>query len=118
MPFCTLQPDIKTFEYFKKYVEFLEKEGKSCHILDNQIQAFEMKDHLVRNGYTTTDYNEIENWIQKNARPFRDYLNTIKLVYIVWKCMGKHWQEIEFEDFSRIQERLNGLKDTCLDTIF
>ena len=118
MSFCILESDQKTFEYFKKYVEFLETEENTCHILDNRIQADEIRDHLKRHGMDENHKEEIDRWIDENARPFREYLNTIKLVYVVWKCMGNVWHSIQWNDFNRIQENLNKIKDKCLDTIF
>ncbi len=122
MPFCILEKDRKTFDYVKMYVEFLENNGSTCLVLDNQIQSEEIKDHLRRVG---SDANlegikkrEVTRWIKENARPFRDYLNSIKLIYVVWKCMGNEWKEITWEEFVKIQERLNKLKYNCLDTIF
>ncbi len=123
MPFCVLEKDKKTFEYFKKYVEFLETKNNTCLILDNKIQAFEIQEHLKRNGLDNSHIdekkkNEISNWIRFHAKPFRDYLNTIKLAYVVWKCMGNDWQTISWQDFEKIEENLNKLKGNCLDTIF
>ena len=117
-----MEKDRKTFDYVKMYVEFLENNGSTCLVLDNQIQTEEIKDHLRRVG---SDANlegikkrEVTRWIKENARPFRDYLNSIKLIYVVWKCMGNEWKEITWEEFVKIQERLNKLKYNCLDTIF
>lgn len=118
MSFCILDKDIKTFEYFKKYVQFLETEDNTCHILDNRIQADEIREHLRRNGMDESHKEEIDRWIDENARPFREYLNTIKLVYVVWKCMGKDWDNIGFDEFHAIEENLNRIKNKCLDTIF
>jgi hypothetical protein len=122
MPFSILEKDRKTFEYFKKYVEFLELEENTCLILDNKIQSEEIQEHLRRTGHNSgmdgRKKEIISQWIRENARPFRDYLNSIKLVYVVWKCMGKEWSEITWEEFVEIEERLNSLKYKCLDTIF
>lgn len=122
MPFCILEQDKKTFEYFKLYVEFLEKENNTCLILDNKIQSDEIREHLRRSGRDIILGREkkdiISQWIKENARPFRDYLNSIKLVYVVWTCMGKAWKDITWEEFVSIGERLNALKHKCLDTIF
>ena len=122
MPFCILEKDKKTFEYFKKYVEFLESKGNTCLILDNKIQSEEIREHLrrtgIENGVDGRKKEVISQWIHENARPFRDYLNSIKLAYVVWKCMGKEWSEITWGEFVKIEERLNALKYSCLDTIF
>ncbi|MEW5814787.1 MAG: hypothetical protein AB1798_05250, partial [Spirochaetota bacterium] len=117
--FCILEKDKKTFEYFKQYVEFLETQDNACHILDSKIQARELSEHLrINNLHPNSHDEEIANWIEENGQPFRDYLNTIKLVYVVWKCMGKDWNNISWEDFGRIEDNLNKVKAKCLDTIF
>lgn len=118
MSFCLLESDRKTFEYFKKYVEFLDKHEGSCLDLDNAIQAAEIRRHLLLNGLSPDDVNEKINWIRQNGKPFRDYLNTIKLAYVVWKCSGKEWGDMRWEDFVRITGQINQLKLVCLDTIF
>lgn len=122
MPFCILEKDEKTFDYFKKYVSFLEKSDSTCLSLDNEIQSEEIQDHLRREGFGGNGdpgkKEVISRWIKENARPFRDYLNSIKLAYVVWKCMGKNWEDITWEEFSRLEDRINQLKYKCLDTIF
>jgi hypothetical protein len=118
MSFCLLESDQKTFEYFKNYVEYLEKHSGSCFDLDNQIQAKEIKRHLVINGIASDNANEKIDWIRRNGKPFREYLNTIKLAYVVWKCSGKEWETIRWEDFINITKQINELKMVCLDTIF
>ncbi len=118
MAFCILENDYKTFEYFKKYVEFLEKGDNDCLVLDNALQADEIRAHLMRNGFSDTDFEEKINWVNKNGKPFRDFLNTLKLAYVVWKGMGKKWEDITCEDFAKIEETLNTVKTKCLDTIF
>ena len=117
MSFCLLDSDQKTFEYFKKYVEYLETHEGSCFDLDNEIQAGEIRNHLLRNGFALTDVNEKISWIRQNGKPFRDYLNSIKLAYIVWKCNGKDWKDIDWDAFKDLSERINRLKLVCLDTI-
>ena len=118
MSFCYLEKDKKTFEYFKEYLRHLESSTSSCFILDNQIQVREMCDHLYSNGYTVDDDGAVIEWVKNNAENFRNYLNTIKLVYVVWKCMGNTWDDINWDNFIRIEDNINQLKSTCLDTIF
>lgn len=118
MSFCLLENDQKTFEYFQKYVQLLDRHEETCLQIDNEIQAVEISAHLRINGYSENDISEKIKWIQKNGKPFRDYLNTLKLAYVVWKCCGKEWKDITFEDFQRIRDRINTLKTVCLDAIF
>lgn len=118
MSFCYLEKDKKTFEYFKEYLQYLESNTSSCFILDNQIQVREMSEHLCANGYSIDDHGAIIDWVEKNGERFRNYLNTIKLVYVVWKCMGNTWDDINWENFVNIEDNINRLKSSCLDTIF
>jgi hypothetical protein len=117
MHFCELEKDKKTFEYFKKYLEILNREDGDCFLLDNEIQIKEIYDHLKSNGYSKDDSEEIHKWIQKNGKPFRNYLNTIKIIYVVWHCMGKIWTDITWEEFCSIEDKINEVKQRCLDNI-
>lgn len=117
--FCRLENDEKTFLYLKEYVSFLENTTSIALILDNQIQYKEIMNHLYVNNKSIDDQTEIDCWIQSNAKKFREYLNTIKLVYVVWKCSHDNdWQNITYTDFVDIEKKLNCLKSNCLDTIF
>ena len=123
MPFSILEKDEKTFSYFKQYVQYLEETGNTCLILDNKIQSAEIQEHLKSIGLNGESpegekKREISRWIKDNARPFRDYLNSIKIAYVVWKGLGKEWKDMTWEEFVRIEELLNNLKYCCLDTIF
>jgi len=118
MPFCVLEKDRKTFHYFKQYVQFLESEHKTCLIVDNEIQAQEIRNHLASNGFSSDNHQEGINWIKNNGKAFRDYLNSIKIVYLIWKCMGNRWTDITWEEFLELEEKVNSLKPVCLDTIF
>lgn len=118
MNFCYLEKDRKTFEYFKEYLQYLDTSNKNCLYLDNKLQIIEMENHLNRNGYNSNDLEATIEWVKNNAEGFRSYLNTIKLVYIVWKCMGNNWENFNWESFVKIEDNINNLKSKCLDTIF
>ena len=116
--FCILEKDKKTFQYFKLYFNNLEK-NKQCYSIDNEITFQEIRNHLITNNITNDNHiNEIEKWINENGEPFRIYLNTIKLVYLACKIMNKNWDDINWNEFCRIEDIINKLKKTCLDTIF
>lgn len=116
MSFCILEKDQKTFFYFKTYFEWLDYKNESCYKLDNIIQYEEIKNHLIKNGYSENDISEANKWIEQNGKKFRDYLNTIKMIYICNKFTDKN--DITWEDFCRMSDILNSMKEKCLDTIF
>jgi hypothetical protein len=118
MHFCELEKDQKTFMYFKKYIELVKQDDNDPSVLDNQFQISEIYEHLRLNGYSYNDSQEIHNWIKKNGKPFRNYLNTIKIVYLVWHCMEKDWEDITWEEFCKLEDKINEVKKICLDKIF
>jgi hypothetical protein len=85
--------------------------------LDNVIQASEIKQHLEANRIADSDQNAKIQWIMEHGKDFRQYLNTIKLVYVVWTASGRSWDEMTFEEFRKIEKRINSIKETCLDSI-
>lgn len=116
MQFCTLESDEKTFEYANRYAECFER-GASCLELDNSIQADEIAAHMWVNHIPQSDQGAKIRWIMEHGKEFRQYLNTIKLIYVVWTASGRSWSELSFEEFQKIEQRINGIKRTCLDTI-
>jgi hypothetical protein len=110
MLFCQLDGDEKTFNLVKRYIEFLNIEKKtSPQELDKLIQIEEIRTHLYLNGRPQSDSTEIQEWIKKYGKPFRTYLNTIKLVYLLWVCgQNKSWSDITFDDYKRICAQING----------
>ena len=83
--FCDLQKDQKTFDYIKKYVNYIDKnEDKLLFELENEIQNDEIEKHLANLNISVDDkYKrniEAIKWIKLNAEGFRLYLDTIKAV--------------------------------------
>ncbi len=109
MLFCQLDGDEKTFALIKRYIQFLNVEQNTTpQELDKLIQIEEIKTHLYLNHKPLNDAAEIQEWIKKYGKPFRMYLNTIKLVYVLWVCgMGQEWSDITFENYTLICQRLN-----------
>ena len=114
--FCLLETDVKTYQYFQRYIECFDGCNNSLEF-DNRIQAEELSRHLLLNGFSPDDTQEKLNWIAINGRPFREYLNTIKLVYVVCKVQGIDPHLVSKEKFFEIESRLNELKH-CLFSIF
>jgi len=118
MGFCKLEKDQKTFKMIQSYIRELNHSPKSCQQIDNLIQAEEIRHHLNINHLPSKDQEEILHWIQRHSQEFREYLNSLKLVYLVCHCMEKDWNEITWEEFCRIEDRINAQKARVLDTIF
>jgi len=114
--FCVLEKDLKTFEYFKRYTDCFE-DMKGCIDIDNRIQAEEMEEHLKSHGYESSNTQEKLAWVANNGKPFREYLNTIKLVYVLCKAEGLNPKTLSLDHFTQLEERLNSLKH-CLASIF
>ncbi len=119
--FCELEPDQKTFEYIQYYLHYYQ-DNQDCDflLLDKEIQMNELQWHLDSRHLSNYEAKTKEalDWIRENAKPFRSYLNTIKMVFVVWHCMGNEWKDITWEEFCKIRNRMNDIKNVCLDTIF
>ncbi len=114
--FCILESDVKTYSYFQRYIECFEGSNNSLEF-DNRIQAEELANHLRMNGFLQDNTQEKLNWIAINGRPFREYLNSIKLVYVICKVQGIDPHLVSKERFFEIESRLNEVRH-CLFSIF
>ena len=116
--FSELEKDSKTFEYLKEYLNHWNSDSKKDFSkLDMDIQTREIVTHLYLNGKSGSDNAEIINWIQKYGAQFRAYLNSIKLVFLVWHCMGRDLNQISWEDYCQLRDKMNEIKSICTDTI-
>ncbi|MDA3809143.1 MAG: hypothetical protein PF518_02320 [Spirochaetaceae bacterium] len=113
-----MEKNKKTFDLVQKYIVHLEKNNHSCIYLDNNIEMDEIKNWLKGISADDHDNNAIANWIKQNGKSFRNYLNTIKLVYLIWFCSGHQSCQMSWEDFCTIGDNLNNIKNTCLDSIY
>jgi len=114
--FCILEKDQKTFSYFRRFAQCFET-GASCLEVDNTIQAEEMAAHLAANNLSPGDTAAKLDWVARNGHSFRNYLNTIKLVYVLCKATGKDPLLLDEEAFTTLEDRVNGLRD-CLTTMY
>ena len=114
--FCILEHDLKTYQYFQRYIECFEGCGNSLEF-DNRIQAEELSSHLRVNGFNADNTQEKLNWIAINGRPFREYINTIKLIYVICKVQGIDPHAISQDHFFEIEAKLNEVRH-CLFSIF
>lgn len=128
MLFCKLEADKKTFDYLKEYLDFLYKhdniEHRNILYIDNKIQHQELQNHLHLRHIDPNDDSqrrneEIEIWIKDNAKPFRRYLSSIKLLACVSYTRGfKKSDDLNFFDFENLCNDINSLKDILIDHIF
>ncbi len=116
--FSIFVKDRKTFELVQKYIVHLKQNGCNCTNIDNLIEMDEIKNWLKAVSADDHDNEAIANWIKDNGKSFRDYLNTVKLIYLVWFCSGGQTETISWEDFCTIGEKLNNMKNSCLDSIY
>jgi hypothetical protein len=81
--FSLLEKDNKSFNIIICYLNYFIDENnieKKLFDFDNEIQKKEIEEHLLRNGYLLSDQYEICNWITKNAKRYRNYLNACKFI--------------------------------------
>lgn len=116
--FSVMEKNRKTFELVRRYIVYLKENNCTCTSLDNHIEMVEIKNWLKKVSAEDHDNEAIANWIRDNGKSFRDYLNTVKLIYLIWFCTGSHKETISWEDFCKIGDNLNNIKNTCLDSIY
>jgi len=120
--FCRILKERKDYNYFKFYCNIVEEEksvSDRCQKLDYEIQGKELLKHLEKNKDLIHDraIEEID-WVCKNAKNFRMYLNTLKLVYVILDCENKDMKNVSWEEFCEVCEKINQLKSSYLDNIF
>jgi hypothetical protein len=127
MIFCKIEKDEKTYKYLKEYLDFISDENltnKNILNIDNKIQHQELYTHLNfskidPNEDSARRHQEIEQWIKNNAKSFRQYLSSIKLIACVSFTMGiKKGKDLKFEDFIKLCDTINSLKNILIDHIF
>lgn len=106
--FCYLDNNEKNFTYVQAYFECANNCQKFLS-KDLEIQKKEIIEHLKRNGYSEDEISEQNSWVSNNAKKFREYLNTIKMIFCVLYCTGKN--NISWEEFLCISQNFNKIKD-------
>lgn len=114
--FCILEKDIKTFTLFQRYIDCFESASSST-AFDNRIQAEELRLHLEINHLSKSDTAAKLEWISTHGKAFREYLNTIKLVFFVCRVTGTDPRSLDEEGFATLEETVNRERN-CLETIF
>jgi hypothetical protein len=114
--FCILEKDSKTFDYFKRYAACFEV-GSACLEVDNAIQAHELRTHLRTHGFSENDTQAKLSWIAEYGRSFREYLNSIKLMYVICKVAHKNPVDLSREEFTKLEDEINHQRH-CLSTMY
>lgn len=123
--FCYLEKDEKTYKYVLRVVKFIEERRESILSLDNEIQAEEIILHMKEQKIPKEDFDgtnsEMASWIKKNSKPFRNYLNSIKIAAMILYsletnnlCSGP----TSFETYCKIVDSMNKVKIQLIDTVF
>jgi hypothetical protein len=106
LKFCLLDDSPKNYEFIRN---FISSTSLNFFKLDNQIQVNEIKYHLglchIDNKEEANE--ETLNWIEKNAEGFRLYLDTLHIVFLIWNFIGKDSQDLTYEMYLEIKEKLN-----------
>jgi hypothetical protein len=109
-----MEKDPKNYLYFMRYYQ-LNNTCTEFLKLDNQIQVEEINIHLSK--YSEDEHNkQTFEWTRQNGENFRNYINTIKIICLVFKCMNK--TNITQDEFFDMESYINNLKGSCLETIF
>lgn len=116
--FSVLEKNRKTYLLVQKYIMYLRKNNCTCTNLDNHIEMDEIKTWLREISADDHDNGAIADWIRENGKSFRNYLNTVKLIYMIWVCTPGRRETISWEDFCLIGDNLNNIKNSCLDSIY
>lgn len=118
MKFCHLEKDEKSYHLVLLYMEHFLQNQEHCLKLDNRIQWDEIQNHLRINGRDSDDYHEIQRWIEEHSASYRCYLNTLKLAAFSLIAAGIDPGTMTWESYCSAGDRLNGLKEYCLDSIY
>jgi hypothetical protein len=116
-PFCFLEKDQKTYSHVCEYYDAVQNNIPFMAI-DNIIQKRELQYHLEK--YCKSESKEeSQNWIEKNAVPFRSYINSLKLFSLFLLMDGKRnfRDNVPYELFEIYADIWNQEKKILIDTI-
>ena len=122
--FCKLEQNESTFLFFKEYFKSLMKATSTDKVqnLDLQLQLQEIKNYLNVNNKNQKDNKECIKWIEENSKNYRLYLNTLKIVKLIFDCIceieNKTIDQITYEDFKKVEAIINNEKESILENIF
>lgn len=107
--FSKLDNDEKTFYYILRYL-------KECHdsneafCIDNDLQIEEIKTHLFLNQTDFKNIQEQLDWVKSYSKNFREYINSMKIVWASWILNGNKPEDFNYETFLLYQEKWNSIR--------
>lgn len=97
---CQLKKDKKTYEYIKMFMSCTNE--IMIFRIEQEIQAAEIRIHLMTHNIDEGNQNEESLlWIDKNAKGFRDYIETMKHII-------KEYEIKDHNDFCYVVDLING----------
>lgn len=115
--FSFLDNDDKTFLHITEYFNALQN-GIKLISIDNILQKREIEIHLNKCKKEQTQ-EETLKWIEKNAVPFRNYINSLKILSLYLYIHSKmHYNyKLIKEDFGKIVNMWNNERCIVLEVL-
>jgi len=124
-PFSKLEKNINTFNYVREYFYIIKNtidDGdleKKLFALDCTIQSKELEHHLIRNCKPVTDFKEKSEWIKKNSKPLRSWLNSLRTLAFFMNLDNVLYyrEDINYDLFCKFVEIYDKYNDCILNKI-
>lgn len=116
--FSKIEKDNKTFQHVIMYYNCIMK-GDDYTTTDIKIQQLELKEHLERNHVDENKNEECDKWIKENHKPFRKYINTLKVfsLFMFMNNQLEYREKIPYQIFEKMVEAFNEHGELIMDTI-
>jgi len=112
--FCFIEDEHKAFEiiklYYEKTININNEDEKLAilHNLDNQIQIKEINTHIYLNHISESKcLDEKMHWINCYASSFRSYLNTLKIIFLIFYVNNINLENLSFNEFCILKDKIN-----------
>jgi hypothetical protein len=107
--FCLLEKDQKTYDYFIYYTMAIESHVIDLSEADAILHDKEIRTHLYLNQITPKDETEKILWIREYGKKFRHYLNTLKILAIMWHISKDSSEVMTIDIFYTMVDKLNAM---------
>lgn len=124
--FSFLDCDKKSYEYSIRILNHvLEDNTKSLLSLENEIQQEEILQHFKLNNIINKKEQNLEaiRWIKQNGDPFRKYLNSLKIVVLIFLHKKLYCKKscdrncLSFEIFKEVVSEIDSYRE-LIENIF
>lgn len=111
--FCFLEDEQKAFEIVKLYHKKTKDvkphdEEAVLNLLDNELQANEINNHLALNHVDKKHVTQEKiHWALEYGHSFRIYLNTLKIICLILEANNVDIGNMTFEHFQRVKNQVN-----------